>query len=118
MARKRLSPTPILPNAGEAPAERAEDATPRTRRAPIADVAQNSATSSALEEMAETLRRARDEGRMVLSLPLEVVDHEPVLSDHVELVVKQDLRQVEPEGAPVGLSEILDAGNQSCPEPR
>ena len=88
MARKRLSPTPILPNAGEAPAERAEDATPRTRRAPIADVAQNSATSSALEEMAETLRRARDEGRMVLSLPLEVVDPGYLVRDR--LVIDED----------------------------
>ena len=75
MARRRLTPTAALfedvPRA-EHPALPGLSAT-----APIARVAAEAAGAAALEEMAETLRRARDEGRMVLELPLDAIaaDH-------------------------------------------
>ena len=45
--------------------------------APIARVAAEAAGAAALDELAETLRRAREGGRMVLELPLEAIapDH-------------------------------------------
>jgi len=70
-----------LPNAPLAP----DDATTASRPAPrsgprarglvpIADVAGEAAAVAALEEVTETLSRAREEGRMVLTLPLEAID--------------------------------------------
>lgn len=87
MARRRLTPT-ISPLA--APPGSAETNVPRAEHlseprgftrlspsAPIARVAAEAASTAALDEMADTLRRARDEGRMVLDLPLDAIapDH-------------------------------------------
>jgi hypothetical protein len=79
MARRRLAPAvlpAVLPADPDVP--RAEHPAPAFPPAgPIARVAAEAAGQAALEEMAETLRRARDEGRMVLDLPLEAIapDH-------------------------------------------
>lgn len=67
MARKRLFPL------GGTWTEEAE-AQPVTSRPPIAHVAGDAAAQSALDEMAETLTRARETGRMVIELPLSAVD--------------------------------------------
>jgi len=53
--------------------------------APIADVAHDSAASAALEEMADTLRRAREEGRLVLDLPLEAIDETYLVRDRTRI---------------------------------
>lgn len=56
--------------------------------APIADVARDAAAASAFEEMADTLARARTEGRMVLSVPLTAIQMEYLVRDRV--VVNDD----------------------------
>jgi hypothetical protein len=74
MARRRLTPTP----AGVPHAERGEAPGPGlAAAAPIARVAAEASSAAALEEMADTLRRAREEGRLVIDLPLEAIapDH-------------------------------------------
>ena len=54
-----------------------------TRAAPIADMAGAAAATAAMEEMAETLRRARDGGRMVLSLPLMQIEAGHLVRDRI-----------------------------------
>lgn len=72
--RKRLS----VPDAGTialAPAPETKSMFGATARpAPIAEVASDAATSAALQEMSQTLQSARDEGRMVLALPLDQIE--------------------------------------------
>lgn len=53
------------------------------RPAPIADLAGAAAATAALEEMAETLRRARADGRMVIAIPLAQVDAAYLVRDRV-----------------------------------
>ncbi len=53
------------------------------RRAPIADVAGDAAERAALAELAETLRSARTEGRMIQRLPLEAVDEGYLVRDRM-----------------------------------
>ncbi|UWR24414.1 ParB N-terminal domain-containing protein [Sulfitobacter sp. S190] len=53
------------------------------RRAPVAQVAGDSAAVAALEEVSETLRKAREEGRLVLSLPLEAIDTDYLVRDRL-----------------------------------
>jgi hypothetical protein len=75
MARRRLSPV-SADLAADVP--RAEHFDPfRARAAPIARVAADAAGTAALAELAATLERARDSGRMVLDLPLDSIapDH-------------------------------------------
>ena len=55
---------------------------------PIADVARDAAAASAFEEMADTLARARTEGRMVLSVPLAAIQMDYLVRDRV--VVNDD----------------------------
>jgi ParB/RepB/Spo0J family partition protein len=85
--RKRLAPpkagffaspvaAPILP---DAPAEAAR------RAPPIADVAAHASTTAALEEMSDTLRRAREEGRMALELPLDQIVTDYLVRDRINV---------------------------------
>ncbi|MFD1344664.1 ParB/RepB/Spo0J family partition protein [Litorisediminicola beolgyonensis] len=89
--RKRLDP-PVLhrlsPFADPAP-ESAPDgtrgpafATPE-RAAPIADIAGAASASAALEEISDTLRRARDEGRMIVELPLNQIIDDHLIRDRM-----------------------------------
>ena len=111
--RKRLSPAAVT-GAPEAPLEtKAMNGWVGTRaRAPIADVAGDSATQSAFEEVAEELRAARNEGRMVLSLPLSAIDPTHLVRDRVGLdvdemeVLKTSLRD-RGQQAP---AEVVDLG--------
>jgi ParB family transcriptional regulator, chromosome partitioning protein len=81
MARRRLTlPGDLLEAERDRDVPRAEqDTVPPVERAaaPIARVAAEAAAASAFEEVAETLRAAREGGRMVLDLPLDQVaaDH-------------------------------------------
>ncbi len=69
MARRRLTPLDIAPDV-----PRAEQA---MAPAPIARVAAEAAGAAALEELSETLRRARETGRLILDVPLDAIapDH-------------------------------------------
>ncbi|WP_282063829.1 ParB/RepB/Spo0J family partition protein [Roseobacter litoralis] len=109
--RKRLSPAALT----EAPPETKAAlgwVGHGTRRPPIADVTGDAAEQSAFEEVAGELRRARTEGRMVLSLPLEAVDATHMIRDRVVLdaeemaVLKNSLR-ARGQQTPI---EVLDLG--------
>ena len=78
--RKRLIPVPQ----GEAPLPEAPVA--RAPLAPIAQVAGDSAATAALREVAETLARARAEGRLVLPLARSAVATDWLIRDRLEAV--------------------------------
>ncbi|GIT89242.1 ParB N-terminal domain-containing protein [Roseobacter sp. OBYS 0001] len=82
------------------------------RRPPIADVTGDAAEHSAFEEVAGELQRARAEGRMVLSLPLEAIDATHLVRDRValapdEMAVLQDSLRARGQQIPI---EVLDLG--------
>jgi len=86
--RKRLSPlgvayddAPDLPDAE--PRAALSPALPLSRQAPIADMAGAAAATAALEEMADTLRQAKETGRMVLALPLAQVEAGHLVRDRL-----------------------------------
>lgn len=82
------------------------------RPAPIADMAGAAAATAAMEELAETLRQAREEGRMVLTLPLGKVQADYLIRDRIALdgeemaALVESLRQ-RGQQSPV---EVVDLG--------
>lgn len=104
--RKRL--TPALPGAAAAGAAPETKSAPfgwvGTRRPPIADVAAEAASQAALDEVSTELRRAREEGRMVLSLPLESIRVSHMVRDRVVL---------DPEDMTVLKTSLRDRGQQT-----
>jgi len=94
--RKRL--TPPNPTFLDTPTVESRSMFAAPHAAPIADVARDASSMAALNEMAESLARARDEGRMVVALPLDqiVVDHlvrDRVAVDVIEMqTLKASLR--------------------------
>ncbi|MBB5723640.1 ParB-like chromosome segregation protein Spo0J [Loktanella ponticola] len=86
--RKRLTPAVIT----DAPALETKSAIPRyplgvapKTRAPIADVAQDASASAALTEIAQTLTDARNEGRLIQRIPLELVSDEYLVRDRIDV---------------------------------
>ena len=80
--RKRLTPAnpAFLPD----PSQADELLPPRVRPAPpIAGQAAESAAQAALDEVSETLSRARSEGRMVIALPLSQIDTGHLVRDRL-----------------------------------
>ena len=76
MARRRLAPTsppstPDVPRAEHPPA-------------PIARIAADAAGAAALEEVTETLARARETGRLVLDLPRDHIAADHLARDRAE----------------------------------
>lgn len=104
--RRRL--TPALPSA----------AAPEVKsmvRAPIADIASDTAASAALGEVAGELTRAREEGRMVLSLPLSAIRLDHLVRDRIaqdENEFKALIESISARGqqAPI---EVMEAGDGS-----
>jgi ParB family transcriptional regulator, chromosome partitioning protein len=93
MARRRLAPLPApdapedVPRAERAPETKsmafaAAPARPAAA-APIARVAAEAASAAALEELSETLRVARETGRMVLDLPTEAIAPDHLARDRI-----------------------------------
>ena len=84
--RKRLSPDPMM---GRAVAtQEGKPAFPMSMpahrpRPPIAGVAGDSASAAAAEELADALRRAREDGRMVIEVPLEAVQLDYLMRDRI-----------------------------------
>lgn len=76
--RKRLTPAnpAVFGTAPDAPA-------PSMRAAPIADVAREAAATAAAEELAQTLTDAREQGRMVVPVPLEQIALDHLVRDRV-----------------------------------
>ena len=97
--RKRLTPEPSQVRA--APSAEVKSTLPRGMgaRMPIADVAQDASASAALAEVAQTLTAARNEGRLIQRLPLDLIDEDHLVRDRImadpeELqVLKDSLRE-------------------------
>lgn len=83
--RKRL--TPPNPSYLDTPPLETKSMFTAPRNAPIADVARDASSTAALNEMVDTLAQARNEGRMVVELPLEQIDMEHLVRDR--LVVEE-----------------------------
>lgn len=93
MARRRLAPMALPGAEHPGPAAAAPDV-PRAEHfpgaavgasiaAPIARVAAEAAGSAALQELADTLTRARETGRLVLDLPLEAIAPDHLVRDRL-----------------------------------
>jgi ParB-like chromosome segregation protein Spo0J len=84
--RKRLDPLPQI-GATDLPTE--EVRAPEVKAmglpsaVPIARVAADAARDAAFEEMAEVLRRARIEGRLIQDLPLDAIETEHLVRDRI-----------------------------------
>jgi ParB-like chromosome segregation protein Spo0J len=95
--RKRL--TPPNPTYLDTPPLETKSMFASPRSAPIADVARDASSTAALNELSDSLARAREEGRMVVDLPLDqvVVDHlvrDRLVVDETEMqTLKTSLRR-------------------------
>jgi ParB family transcriptional regulator, chromosome partitioning protein len=78
--RRRLTSMPFL---AEAPAPATVGTPFPPKRPPIAEVAGEAAATAALEEMAGRFERARAEGRMIQSLPLDAVQSDYLVRDRL-----------------------------------
>lgn len=58
---------------------------PAARRSPIADVARDAATVAALQDLTHSLSTARNEGRLIMRLPLGDVDAAYLVRDRIAL---------------------------------
>lgn len=88
--RKRLQPARgITPEAEAKPAAPAR-ASLTSMRPPIADVAQDAATSAAFEEVSRELTNARNAGRLIQALPLEAIDETYLVRDRITDDVNAD----------------------------
>ena len=77
--RKRLAPA--QPRGLDAPLE--TKSIPGFSAPPIASVAGDASTTAALEELSETLRRARAEGRMITPIALDQIDETYLVRDRI-----------------------------------
>jgi len=111
--RRRLSPTP------EAVSKEGDPMNPLNplgiaqppRRPPVADVAADAATSAAIDKLADELTAARQEGRMVVKLPLTAIksDHltrDRLYHDDEELRALKDSLQARGQQTPVEVVEL------------
>ena len=130
MARRRLAPVDpgkIAARSGPArslPAD-TEAAVPRAEQglafaAPIARVAADAAAGAALQEMAETLRTAREEGRLVLALPLEEVAPDHLARDRIpvedeEMAALKESIRVHGQRTPIEVAPLGNAGHDTLP---
>ena len=81
--RKRLAPAqPRDPNAPVLETKSIAGLSPHPAP-PIASVAGDASTTAALEELSETLRRARAEGRMITPIPLAQIDETYLVRDRI-----------------------------------
>lgn len=78
--RRRLIPSPQIP----APAERPAAAS-RLSAPPIAQVAAEASSQAALEALSQEMHRARQEGRLVLSLDLDAIQEDYLVRDRLRL---------------------------------
>lgn len=112
--RKRLTPatpgfldteSPVLETKSMSPA-------PAYARAPIAQVAGEAATASALQELASEVKRAKDEGRMIQMLPADQIEMSYLVRDRMgadeeEMQVLMDSLRARGQQTPV---EVVDLG--------
>jgi len=118
MARRRLTPLPApdVPRAEHFtdPAAAGPFATKAFQHIPIARVAADAAGAAALEEMAETLRRARETGRLVLDLPLDAIAPDHLTRDRLpaedeEMARLRDSIRVHGQRTPIEVTPLTGA---------
>ena len=112
MARKRLTPPNLGFLTAAAPETKALSAPFGTLSAPIARVAADASASAALQGLAEEMRAAREEGRLVQNLPLDAVevDHlvrDRILLDAEEMAALRQSLQARGQQSPI---EVVDLG--------
>ena len=95
--RKRLSAFGMV-------AESEADTTVPQRIPPVARIAADAATQAALDDLADELRQARDNGRMVVELPLDAID-----AGHLH----RDRMRLDPDDMAVLKASISDRGQQA-----
>jgi ParB family chromosome partitioning protein len=83
MARRRLAPLPLTSGLADVPRAEQPHHAPGLPAAPIARVAAEAAGSAALQELADTLKRARETGRLVLDLPLDAIAPDHLARDRI-----------------------------------
>lgn len=103
--RKRLTPF------GAPEAEDLPEIIAPSVRPPIADMAGASAATAAMEEMAATLRAAREGGRLVLSLPLDQVEagylvRDRIASDPEEMAALVESLRARGQQTPIEVAQI------------
>ncbi|KMK63971.1 ParB N-terminal domain-containing protein [Puniceibacterium sp. IMCC21224] len=108
--RKRL--TPPNPVWRDEPAGALPGPFAAPRNAPIADVARDAAGSAAFDELAETLARARAEGRMLLPLALDLVQLDYLVRDRLvvndeDMAALKDSLRARGQQTPI---EVADLG--------
>ena len=107
--RKRLAPA--QPRDLDAPLE--TKSMPSFSAPPIASVAGDASTVAALEELSETLRAARAEGRMITPIALAQIDESYLVRDRV-VVDGEDMEALKTSLAARGQQtpiEVVDLGN-------
>jgi ParB family chromosome partitioning protein len=113
MARKRLTPpNPGFLTGSAAPETKALQAPFGALSAPIARVAGEASATAALQDLADEMRAARAEGRLVQRLPLEAVevDHlvrDRILLDPEEMAALRESLRARGQQSPV---EVVDLG--------
>ncbi|ETX26999.1 ParB/RepB/Spo0J family partition protein [Roseivivax isoporae] len=106
--RKRLTPANPAFLSEEPPAGAASAF---ARPAPIATVARDASSAAAMDELAETLSKARAEGRLVLALPLAEIETGYLVRDRLKAddeemrVLKESLR-ARGQQTPVEVTEL------------
>ena len=112
MARRRLAPLPRISELVDVPrAEHLLPHAPGLPAAPIAApiaVAAEAAGSAALQELADTLKRARETGRLVLDLPLDAIAPDHLGRDRIDRLPADDADMA-------SLRESLRAHGQRTP---
>lgn len=103
--RKRLTPF------GAPEAEDLPEIIMPSVRPPIADMAGASAATAAMEEMAATLRAAREGGRLVLSLPLDQIEagylvRDRIASDPEEMAALVESLRARGQQTPIEVAQI------------
>lgn len=78
--RKRLEPARQMLGLQE---DRVKTPIRSQAKPPVAEVAADAAATAALSEMADTLRRAREEGRMIIAIPLDQIDLDYLVRDRL-----------------------------------
>ena len=105
--RKRLTP----PNPGYDDAAPAQAGGMFARSAPIADVAREASAMAAFDEVSQTLTRARNEGRMVLALPLDAVALDYLVRDRTrvaddEMTILMESLRARGQQTPVEVADL------------
>ena len=120
MARRRLTlgdtlDVPRAEHAAGASAAFPSPALSLSPTAPIARVAAEAAGAAALQELTETVARARDTGRMVLDLPLAAIapDHlarDRIPADDEDMAALRESLRLHGQRAPIEVTPLVSEG--------